>query len=211
MKKSIIKRIYVVILIVSVLFTIFGCKKKPKHKWIEVGAPTMSEIIKPGVHPERGSIQDAPEVTLISVYYPLGRDKEGKPQYDKTFFEANEMSPETVNAALVGMGLIDDTSEFIELVITDSDEFINAGPGAPAGEKIDKKGIARYQYLSTSMDNTNQYDGKHYVKDLIGLIDMDDVLYCMQKTFEENFQLVSCEIENLEEGSSDIEESEETN
>lgn len=193
MKKQLYKLSYLFVLVLMICLC-FGCKKKPKHKWMEVGAEQNPTPIAPGVHPERGTESDAVKIVLAPIYYPVGMDKTGKPQYKKYLYEMEELTPETVDEALKNMRIIDEESLFCDLVIEDSDEVLNAGPGA-TDSQLTKKGIVRYVDLSSSADNSDQYSGKTKAKDLVGYIGMDDIMYCIKRTFEENFQLVSCDVE----------------
>lgn len=198
MKKNLEKTLILLIITLMALLC-FACKKKEKHKWIEVGAPTISEAMKtPGVHPERGVETDAINIILAPVYYPTGRDKNGDQNFKKYMYELQEKTPETIDEALKNIKLIDDTSLFCGLELVESDTVLNAGPGAEEAQ-LTKKGIARYANLSSPIENSADYEGKYYVKDLIGLIDEDAILRSISQTFEENFQLVSCDIEIVDE------------
>ena len=188
-----IKKILYVVLIVAMVASCFSCGKKVKHKWLEVGADTTPVKINPGVHPERGSDSNAIPIILIPVYYPTGRDKEGVAQYKKYLYELLELTPESVDQALKEIGLIDESSLFCDLVISESDVIVDAGPGA-ADSKLTKKGTVRYVDLASPIDNSDKYEGKYVAKDLAGMIDQHDVEYCITATFQENFQLVSCDI-----------------
>lgn len=192
MKRNIRKMLIYTLLVVMVLLS-FSCKKKVKHKWIEVGSDPNPAPIAPGVHPERGSASDAVKIVLATIYRPLGRDKDGIPQYKKYLFELEELTPDILNQAFIEVQLIDESSLFCDLLIEDSEEVLNAGPGATDAQ-LTKKGTARYVDLSSVLDNSDEYEGKYYAKDLVGLIDQSDIEYCITKSFEENFQLVSCDI-----------------
>ncbi|MBO6119121.1 MAG: hypothetical protein J6P02_01500 [Lachnospiraceae bacterium] len=192
MNKS-FKKVLYVCLIVSLIFTCFSCKKNTKHKWMEVGADPNPAKIEPGVHPERGSESNAIPIVLIPIYFPTGRDKEGVSQYKKYFYEMLELTPDNVDLALKEMGLIDESSLFCDLVISESDVIADAGPGA-SESKLTKKGTVRYVDLASPIDNSDSYEGKYLAKDLAGMIDQHDVEYCITATFQENFQLVSCDI-----------------
>ncbi len=191
-----IKKIAYIVLMAALVLTMFSCKPKRRHKWVEVGSDPNPPKIAPGVHPERGSDSDAVPIILVPVTFPLGRDSEGKPQYKKYFYELEELTPDSVDVALKSVGVIDQESLFCDLVINEihGDNLPNAGPGA-VGETLNKIGTVRYVDLSTSLDNSDKYEGKYYPKDLEGLIDQRDIEYCITQTFEENFQLVSCTIE----------------
>lgn len=188
-----VKRILYVVLIVILALSCFSCAKKRKHKWMEVGADPNPAKVTPGVHPERGSDSDAIPIYLAPIYYPLGRDKDGVAQYKKYLFEMEELTPEYLDQAMKRVGLIDEASLFCDLVIEESDVIADAGPGA-LDSKLTKKGTVRYVDLSTSIDNSDQYVGKYLAKDLAGMIDQHDIEYCITATFQENFQLVSCDI-----------------
>ena len=197
-----IKKITYFVLMLAIVLTCFSCKKKVKHKWIEIGADgkpveTDSAKITPGVHPERGSDSEATKVIIAPVYCPLGRDKNGVAQYKKILYELEELTPDAIDQALKNIGVIDEASLFCDLVISESDVIVNAGPGATEAQ-LTKKGTVRYVDLSSSMDNSDEYEGKYYAKDLENMIDQHDIEYCITQTFEENFQLVSCNITPVE-------------
>lgn len=196
MKKN-IKKVIIYTLLVLMVLVSFSCKKKVKHKWIEVGSDPNPAPITPGVHPERGTESDAVKIILAPIYRPLGRDKDGVPQYKKYLYELEELTPETLNEALMDVNLIDKSSLFCDLFIEDSEEVLSAGPGA-AESQLTKKGTVRYVDLSSVLDNSDMYKDKYYAKDLVGLIDQNDIEYCITKSFEENFQLVSCDIQPVD-------------
>lgn len=197
MKKRVEKALMLLIIALMIVLS-FGCKKKVRHKWIEVGAATISEPMAPGVHPEKGIEADAINIILAPVYYPTGRDKDGAQQFKKYMYELQEKTPETIDEALKNIKLIDETALFVGLELVESDVVLNAGPGAEETQ-LTKKGIVRYANLSSSIENSAEYEGKYYVKDLVGLIDQDAILRSISQTFEENFQLVSCDIEIVDE------------
>ena len=93
-------KITLLVLMAFLVLLSFGCKKKVRHKWIEVGAEPTNEKVTPGVHPERGSDSNAVKVILAPIYYPLGRDKKGVPQYKKYLYELEELTPETLDEAI---------------------------------------------------------------------------------------------------------------
>ena len=188
-----VKRILYVVLIVTLALTCSSCAKKRKHKWMEVGADPNPVKVTPGVHPERGSDSNAVPVYLAPVYYPSGRDQDGVAQYKKILYEMDELTADNLDTALKSIGLIDEASLFCDLVIEESDVIADAGPGA-TDSKLTKKGTVRYVDLSTSIDNSDEYEGKYLAKDLAGMIDQHDIEYCITATFQENFQLVSCDI-----------------
>lgn len=192
MKRNIRKILIFTLLALMVLMS-FACKKKVKHKWIEVGSDPNPPKIAPGVHPERGSESDAVKIEVATIYAPLGRDKKGKPEYKKILYELETITPDAINDALIDVGVLDEETTFCDLVIEDSEEVLNAGPGATEAQ-LTKKGTVRYVEIVSSLENSDQYEGKAYAKDIIGMIDQADIYYCITKTFEENFQLVSCDI-----------------
>lgn len=192
--KKVVTKIIVLLTLSLLIVGCFGCKKK--HKWIEVGAPTISEAMKkPGVHPERGTESDALNIKLAPLTFPTGRDKDGKQQYKKYMYEyLDEKTPELINQGLKDIKLIGQDAIFYGLEISESDEVQSGGPGAVESQ-LTKKGIVRYANLSSPIDNQSKYEGKYYVKDLMGLIDEAAIANSIALTFEENFQLVSCDIE----------------
>lgn len=191
--KKIVTKIVVLLTLSLLIVGTFGCKKK--HKWIEVGAPTISEAMKrPGVHPERGTESDALDIHLAPITYPTGRDKDGKQQYKKCMYEyLDEKTPELIDQGMKDVKLIGPDSIFCGLEISESDEVQSGGPGA-IDSQLTKKGVVKYANLSSPIDNQSKYEGKYYVKDLIGLIDEESIAYAIVSTFMENFQLVSCDI-----------------
>lgn len=196
MKRN-IKKILIFTLLALMVLMSFACKKKVKHKWIEVGSDPNPPKVAPGVHPERGSESDAVKIEIATIYVPLGRDKKGEPQYKKILYELEKITPDAINDALIDVGVLDEETTFCDLVLEDSKEVLNAGPGATEAQ-LTKKGTARYVELVSSLENSDQYEGKAYAKDIIGMIDQADIYYCITKTFEENFQLVSCDIGYVE-------------
>lgn len=187
-----IRKIVYLVLLALLMCLCFSCKKKPKHKWLEVGVKEDQRKIKPGVQLDRGTESDAVPVDLISVYMPLGCDKEGLPQYKKILYEVEKLTPENVDLALKELGIISEESVFFDLVIEESNEVQNAGPGSSAAQ-LTKKGTVRYYDLGSPIDNSDNYEGKYYGKDIEGLIDQIAVMHCITETFAENFQLVSCD------------------
>lgn len=189
-----IKKVAYLLIVALVICLSFSCKKKPKHKWLEVGATEEKTKIKPGVQLDRGTESDAVPVDLISVYMPLGCDKEGKPQYKKILYEVEKLTPENVDLALKQLGIIDEASVFFDLQIKESNEVQNAGPGSNSSQ-LTKKGTVRYYDLASPIDNSDDYEGKYYAKELEGMINQEAVMHCITETFAENFQLVSCDIQ----------------
>ena len=195
--KKIINILLIVTLLIASLFSFTACKKKVKHRWIEVGADMSPQKVTPGVHPERGSDSNAVPVILVPIYYPTGRNDQGLAQYKKYFYEMEELTPDNIDIAMKQIGLIGEDSLFCDLLIEESDEVALAGPGA-SESMLTKRGIVRYVDLSSPIDNSDSYAGKILDKDLVGLIEQEDVEYCILQTFEENFQLVSCDIEPVD-------------
>ena len=104
--------LYILLVFILILLCI-SCKKKVRHKWIEVGSDPNPVKVEPGVHPERGSESNAVPIVLVSIYYPTGRDKDGVPQYKKYFYEMEEMTPDNIDIAMKEIGLIDESSLFL--------------------------------------------------------------------------------------------------
>ena len=185
------------LLIISILA--IGCSscKKKKTNWIEVGSDPNPPKIAPGVHPERGSDSNATPVISAAIYIPLGMDRNAMPQYKKFFYDLEELTPENVDLALKARGVIGESSLFCDLLLEDvpAEDRIPAGPGA-VGQLLTKKGTVRYVSIEESpLDNSEEYEGKTYQRDLEGMIGPKDVVYCIEKTFEENFHLVSCKFD----------------
>ena len=188
-----IRKILYVVLLVAMTISCISCAKKRKHRWREAGVDDTPVKIEPGVHPERGSDSNAVPIYLAPLYFPAGRNKDGVPEYKKYFFEMEELTAENIDMALKEVGLIDESSVFCDLLIEESEVIADAGPGA-VDSKLTKKGTVRYVDLASPIDNSDNYEGKSSAKDLVGLIDQRDVEYCITATFQENFQLVSCDI-----------------
>ena len=71
MNKKIKKALYILLMMATML-TLFSCKKKAKHKWIEVGSDPNPPKVEPGVHPERGTASDAIQIETAIIYVPVG-------------------------------------------------------------------------------------------------------------------------------------------
>lgn len=71
MNKMIKKTLYILLMMIMML-TLFSCKKKAKHKWIEVGSDPNPPKVEPGVHPERGTVSDAVQIETAIIYVPVG-------------------------------------------------------------------------------------------------------------------------------------------
>lgn len=196
MNRSLKKFIYI-ILMAFVALTLFSCKKTVKHKWIEVGSDPNPPKVEPGVHPERGTMSDAVPIVSVPIIVPTGRDSDGKMKYTKYFYDLEVLSTEGIEEAMKEFDLITPSSLFCNLVIEDVDDHnqdVLAGPGGATGEKLTKNGIARYVVLESDLINegdTSKYDEETQE----GLITREDVEECIARTFEENYQLVSCDIE----------------
>lgn len=196
MNRSLKKFIYI-ILMAFVALTLFSCKKTVKHKWIEVGSDPNPPKVEPGVHPERGTMSDAVPIVSVPIIVPTGKDSDGKMKYTKYFYDLEVLSTEGIEEAMKEFDLITPSSLFCNLVIEDVDDpnqDVLAGPGGATGEKLTKKGIARYVVLESDLineDDTSKYDEETQE----GLITREDVEECIARTFEENYQLVSCDIE----------------
>ena len=217
-----VKRIVYIALMVSMVATIFSCGKKRKHNWVEVGSNKAAEKITPGVHPERGSISDAIPIETAIIYVPLGiQEKEEnitnpngvvvkvpryKGAYKTVLYDLNEMTPESVDMALKDLKVLGEDSEFYSLkIIDDKDSEMVAGPGGTG--KINKKGIVSYvDYISSPIDNSEDYEGKQTGKDSIGMISLEDIVHCVTETYISNFNLSSCEMQLVNKDGSKKEE-----
>ena len=71
MNKNIKKALYILLLMATMLM-LFSCKKKAKHKWMEVGADPNPPKVEPGVHPERGTASDIIQIETAIIYVPVG-------------------------------------------------------------------------------------------------------------------------------------------
>lgn len=190
-----VRRILYILMLVSMTFLLISCKKQVKHKWIEVGSDPNPPKIAPGVHPERGSISDAVPIVSAPVIVPTGRDSDGRVKYVKYLYDMETLSAEGIDEAMKELGLITDSSLFCNLLIEDIDtdsDSISAGPGASENAKLTKKGTVRYVVLDSDLVNAEDVSSDDIQE---GVITMDDVKECIASTFEENYQLVSCDIE----------------
>lgn len=196
------KRIISLFLIMIMAITMFACKKQQKHKWIEVGSDPNPPKVAPGPHPERGSDSDAIPIVSTPIIFPTGRDKNGVQQYVKYFYDMEELTPEKLDAAMKEIGpnkegLINKTSLFCDLqIIEDAGEGKAVGPDSP-GAMLTNKGIVRYVVLDSDIINEGVEGATYNKKTLEGMISRDDVIDCVKQTFEENFQLASCEFEEV--------------
>ena len=207
---KITKKIIYIALMLAMIVSTISCGKKKKHNWVEVGAEKTTESIKPGVHPERGSISDATPIETAIVYVPLGvQEKEENvtnpngtvvkvPRYKSTYrtvlYDLNELTPESVDMALKDLKVLTEDSEFYSLeIVDDVDNQMAAGPGGSG--TISKKGIVSYiDYISSPVDNSDSYEGKSG-KDLVGRIALEDIVHCVTETYISNFNLTSCEMQ----------------
>lgn len=198
--KKIIKFL-ILLCILSLAFSLSACKpKKKRRNLIEINPISTGSIIeKYGVQTSRGSDPNAVVIITAPIYIPLGMDENGKRLYDKVFVELEELKPEYIDIGLKNYGVVSDESLFGALEIVDSDETVNAGPGALENQVLDKKGIVRYLDLGTDLDNSDNYKNVTDPKKLKGKIDYDDIMYCILTTFQENFQLVDCEFNPMSE------------
>ena len=174
--------------------SLFGCKKKVKHKWIEVGAPTQSEVVRFGVQDREGD-KDAVPIYSALIYYPIGRNKSGEPQYKKYVYELESLTDEGIDEGLKYLGVIFPDSKLVEFKIENSEQTMNAGPGGFAGETINKVGTVRYSNLGSPRDNSEDYEDE---KNKEGMVDVSDIIHCIVETYKENFQLVDCYFEPVE-------------
>ena len=191
-----IRQIAYIILMLLALLALTSCKKQVKHKWMEKGADPNPPKVAPGVHPERGSISDAVPIVSAPILIPMGRDTDGKMQYAKYFYDMEALTTDGIDAAMKEFDLITPSSLFCNLLIEDvenPDQDVLAGPGAK-GEKLTKKGVARYVVLESDLINEDDPSMYDEVTEE-GLITRSDIEDCIKKTFEENYQLVSCDIE----------------
>ena len=197
--KKIFRFIILSCVLLCLVFSLNACKEKKKKRVLREINPisTGTEIVKFGVQPQRGSDPNAPEIITGSVYIPLGLDENGNRKYHSVLAEFEEMKPEYVDAALKYYGVISEESLFGELKIVDSDETLNAGPGATDNQVLNKKGIVRYLDLGTELDNSDEYKDITDIKKMKGKIDYNDIMHCILTTFKDNFQLVDCEFDPI--------------
>ena len=191
-----LKRALYIVMAAMFTMSLFACKQTPKHKWMEVGSETDTVKVQPGVHPERGSVSDAVPIVSAIIIVPTGRDVDDKIQSVKYLYDMEELTADGIDEAMKELGLLSSSSLFCNLLLEDvEDSDVLAGPGADNKEtRLTKKGIVRYVVLES--DLVNEGDEKKYdVETHEGLITNDDIKTCIEQTFEENFQLVSCDIE----------------
>ena len=200
------KLLTILILLYATTLVFVGCKKekqKGKHQWREYGAPTVSEIPSFGVHPERGSDSNAVPVYVAPIYFPTGRDAQGKPQYRKIMYEMDSLTPFNIDAALRDLEIINPDALFCDIVILDSEGLELVGPGADnskAYKVLTADGIVRYvvddkHVLESDLVNEGEYEGIDDVAKQVGMITTEDVIDAITNTFKENFQYADCKLE----------------
>lgn len=199
------KKVLTILLMLYIALLVFvGCKSKQKvkHQWREWGAPTVSETVAFGVHPERGSDSNAVPVYVAPIYYPTGRDDKGKPQFKKIMFELDKLNPENIDFALRELEIINPDALFCDIMTKESDGLEFVGPGADNSVRakvLITDGMVRYvvddkHILGSDLVNEEDYEG---ITDLVrqkGLITNEDVVLAITNTFKENFQFVNCEL-----------------
>lgn len=188
------KNIKISIFLLLCCFMLLSCKKKVRHKWIEVGAPTQSEVVRFGVQDREGD-KDAVPIYSALIYYPIGRNKLGEPQYKKYIYELEELSQEGIDQGLKYLGVIFPDSVLVDFTIENSNQNISAGPGGLEGETLNQIGTVRYKNLGSPRDNSDDYEDE---KNKEGMVDIKDIIYCITETYKENFQLVDCYFEPVE-------------
>lgn len=222
-----IKKVLYILLITAMMFTLFSCKKKPRHKWVEVGADPNPPKVEPGVHPERGTVSDATEIETVIIYVPVGlqekvvvdpsqntkssnENKQSsskssnnnknkktaiKRDYKTVLYEMEEVSAENVDKALKALQVISEDMELYSFeIVPDNSIGVSAGP-IDKSQALTQKGIIKYiDFISSPLDNSDEYANKLNEKDLIGRIDGVDIINCITETFASNFNLSSCEV-----------------
>lgn len=205
-----IKKILYIVLIVSMVFTLFSCKQKQKHRWMEVGADPNPPKIEPGVHPERGSMSDAVPIQTAIIFVPQGiqerevLDPENGGKKTKAYrstnksvlYEMEEITPESIDLALKDLKVISEDVIMYSFEIVDVEngsEII--GPGEK-GDTPERVGVVKYlQYISSPLENADAYEGKELnEKDMVGKIDLQNIIRCVAETFSSNFGLTDCSV-----------------
>lgn len=189
------KRVFtILILMVFSMLCLVGCKKK--RKWHELGAPEVPKVEHFGVQTSKGTESNPVHVYVASVYVPLGRDENGKSQFQTIMYELEELTPEGLNQALIDCGVLADSVLFVDFTTEPARKPSEMGPGA-AGQKRELDGTVRYVELDSLLENADDYidpDTNDYYTDkrIKGLIDFDDIAAAVVMTFEENYQLAEC-------------------
>lgn len=221
-----IKKILYVLLTMAMVFVLFSCKKKAKHKWIEVGSDPNPSKVEPGIHPERGSASDIPQIETAIIYVPVGmqekvviepsqnKDSDNgnkqsssknsssknkktaiKRDYKTVLYEMEELTSDNIDKALKALNVISEDMVLYSFeVLPDDNAVVSAGP-MDKNQALTQKGIVRYvDFISSPLDNSDNYENKLNEKDLIGKIDGVDIINCITETFASNFNLSSCEV-----------------
>ena len=212
------KILFLIICAYVCLISVFGCKKqKVKHQWREWGAPTVSETVAFGVHPERGSDSNAIPVYVAPIYVPSGRDENGKQVFKKILYEMNKKTPENIDLALKDLGVINQDALFCDVLTKESDGLEFAGPGASSNRAtIFTDGIIRYviddnhslesdmvnieEYLTgfsgnyDNADEVNKFLDEKTNNEKVGLITNEDVIKAITDTYKENYEFVLCNL-----------------
>lgn len=198
-------KIFISLLFIYITLLIFvGCtsKQKRKHQWREWGAPTVSEPVAFGVHPERGSDSNAVPVYVAPIYYPIGRNDKGKPEFKKIMFELDELTAENIDFALRDLEIINPDALFCDILTKESDGLEFVGPGADNSSRLKvllEDGMVRYvvddkHILASDLVNEEDYEGIADITRQKGMITNEDVILAITNTFKENFQFVNCEL-----------------
>ena len=187
------KKLISLLIFLMVMMTMASCAKR-KRNWKVVGEEDNKTPIEFGVHPERGTDSNAAKVYVATIYYPLGRDENGKSTYRKILYDMEELTPNGLDLAMKDLGILSLDTLFVDFEIEDSDVTEAVGPGA-VGEVLNKMGTIYYvndmdgHEIYSALYNFLEYEGK---TNLEGMIDEDDIINAMCYTFKDNYQLVSC-------------------
>lgn len=205
-----VKKILYIMLIMSMAFTMFSCKPKQKHKWMERGVDPNPPKIEPGVHPERGSVSEAVPIKTAVIFVPQGiqerealdPDNGGKKvkAYRRTnksiLYEMEEITPESIDNALKDLQVISQDVVMYDFEIIDVENGSGmVGPGE-SGNTPERVGVVKYlDFLSSPLENATAYADKGLNdKDLVGLVEIEDVVSCIAETFTSNFGLADCSV-----------------
>ena len=226
MNKKIKKALYILLMMATML-TLFSCKKKAKHKWIEVGSDPNPPKVEPGVHPERGTASDAVPIETAVIYVPVGLQEKAiidpnknaesssgnkqsssknssssknkktaiKRDYKTVLYEMEALTAENVDKALKALQVISEDMQLYSFeIVNDNSVGVSAGP-VDKSQALTQKGIVKYvDFISSPLDNSDEYANKLNDKDLIGKIDGVDIMNCITETYASNFNLSSCEV-----------------
>ena len=118
-----------------------------------------------------------------------------KRDYKTVLYEMEELTADNVDKALKALNVISEDMVLYSFEkVTDESVVVSAGP-MDKNQVLTQKGIIKYvDFISSPLDNSDEYKNKLNDKDLIGKIDGIDIKNCIEETFASNFNLSSCEL-----------------